>query len=186
MSIEAYRWLMKAVDTPLERAAFDAAPGHGEVVVAIAGCGVCHTDLGYFYGGVRTNQPLPLALGHEVSGRVVACGAGSERWAGKAVIVPAVLPCGECDLCRRGLSTICRQQKMPGNDIQGGFASHIVVPARGLCEVDEARLAERGLSLAEVSVVADAVTTPYQAVVRAGVTPGSLAIVVGIGGVGGY
>jgi len=44
--------------------------------------------------------------------------------------------------------TICRQQKMPGNDIQGGFASHIVVPARGLCEVDEARLARAGLGLA--------------------------------------
>src|ERR1035441_5321084 len=141
MSIEAHRWMMKAVGTPLERAAFDAEPGSGEVVVAVAGCGVCHTDLGYFYDGVRTNHALPLALGHEVSGRVVACGAGAEAWAGKAVVVPAVLPCGACDLCKRGLGTICRQQKMPGNDIQGGFASHIVVPGRGLCEVDEARLA---------------------------------------------
>ena len=40
------------------------------MAVAIAGCGVCHTDLGYFYDGVRTNQSLPLALGHEISGRV--------------------------------------------------------------------------------------------------------------------
>jgi 6-hydroxycyclohex-1-ene-1-carbonyl-CoA dehydrogenase len=186
MSIAAQRWLMKAVDTPLEPASFDATPGPGEVAVAIAGCGVCHTDLGYFYDGVRTKHPLPLALGHEVSGRVLACGAGAEHWAGKAVIVPAVLPCGECDLCRRGLSTICGLQKMPGNDIQGGFASHIVVPGRGLCEVDEARLARAGLTLAQVSIVADALTTPYQAVQRAGVTPGSLAIVVGAGGVGGY
>jgi 6-hydroxycyclohex-1-ene-1-carbonyl-CoA dehydrogenase len=97
-----------------------------------------------------------------------------------------VLPCGDCDLCRRGLEPICRGQKMPGNDIQGGFASHIVVPARGLCPVDEGRLAAAGLSLAEVSVVADALTTPYQAVRRAGVARGSLAIVVGAGGVGGY
>jgi 6-hydroxycyclohex-1-ene-1-carbonyl-CoA dehydrogenase len=186
MSIDAHRWLMTAVNTPLQRAAFDAAPGPGEVTVAVAGCGVCHTDLGYFYDGVRTNHALPLALGHEVSGRVVACGVGAQPWAGKAVIVPAVLPCGECDLCRRGLGTICRQQKMPGNDIQGGFASHIVVPGRGLCAVDEARLARAGLTLAEVSIVADALTTPYQAVRRADVTPGSLAIVVGAGGVGGY
>ena len=186
MSIDAHRWLMTAVNTPLERATFEAAPGAGEVVVAIAGCGVCHTDLGYFYDGVRTNQPLPLALGHEISGRVAAAGAGAERWAGKAVIVPAVLPCGECELCRRGLSTICRAQKMPGNDIHGGFATHIVVPARGLCEVDEARLARAGLTLANVSIVADALTTPYQAVRRAGVVPGSLAVVVGAGGVGGY
>lgn len=186
MSIDAYRWLMTAVKTPLERAAFDATPGAGEVTVAVAGCGVCHTDLGYLYDGVRTQHALPLALGHEVSGRVVACGAGAEQWAGKAVIVPAVLPCGTCDLCLRGLGTICRQQKMPGNDIQGGFASHIVVPGRGLCEVDEARLASVGLTLAQVSIVADALTTPYQAVQRAGVTPGSLAIVIGAGGVGGY
>ncbi len=186
MSLQAHRWMMPAVAAPMERAAFDAAPAAGEVVVAIAGCGVCHTDLGYYYDGVRTKQPLPLALGHEVSGRVVAAGAGAEGWIGKAVIVPAVLPCGECDVCRRGLSTICPKQKMPGNDIQGGFASHIVVPGRGLCEVDEARLAKAGLTLAEVSIVADALTTPYQAVSRAGVTPGSLAIVIGAGGVGGY
>jgi 6-hydroxycyclohex-1-ene-1-carbonyl-CoA dehydrogenase len=186
MSMPAQRWLMSATNTPMQRADFDATPGPGEVCVAVAGCGVCHTDLGFFYDGVRTNAPLPLTLGHEVSGRVVATGAGAEAWLGQAVIVPAVLPCGECDLCRRGLAPICRAQKMPGNDIHGGFASHIVVPARGLCPVDETRLAAAGLTLAEVSIVADALTTPYQAVRRAGVAPGSLAIVIGVGGVGGY
>jgi len=186
MTIEAHRWLMTAANTPLERARFSAEPGRGEVVVAVAGCGVCHTDLGYFYDGVRTNLPPPLALGHEVSGRVVAAGLGAENWMGKAAIGPAVLPCGECDLCRRGLATICRAQRMPGNDIQGGFATHIVVPSRGLCPVDEKRLAAAGLALADVSIVADALTTPYQAVLRAGVKPGSLAVVVGAGGVGGY
>ncbi|MCW5630144.1 MAG: alcohol dehydrogenase catalytic domain-containing protein, partial [Rhodoferax sp.] len=186
MTIDAYRWLMTQPATPMVRDGFHAEPQAGEVVVAVAGCGVCHTDLGYFYDGVRTNQPLPLALGHEVSGTVVAAGAGSEAWIGKSVIVPAVLPCGSCDLCQRGLGTICRGQKMPGNDIQGGFASHIVVPGRGLCAVDPARLAEAGLTLPQVSIVADALTTPYQAVRRAGVADGALAIVIGAGGVGGY
>ena len=186
MQPPAYRWMMTAVKAPLVRSEFDPAVGAGEVAVAIAGCGVCHTDLGYLYDGVRLNHALPLALGHEISGRVATAGAGAEAWLGKSVIVPAVLPCGECALCRRGRGTICRHQKMPGNDIQGGFASHIVVPARGLCPVDEARLAAAGLGLADVSVVADAVTTPYQAVRRAGVGPGALAIVVGVGGVGGY
>src|SRR5512142_494764 len=186
MRIDGHRWQMSAANAPLAREACIFEAGDGEVVVAIAGCGVCHTDLGYFYDGVRTNQPLPLALGHEISGDVVAAGPGAEAWLGKAIIVPAVLPCGECDLCARGLGTICRRQKMPGNDIQGGFATHIVVPARGLCEVELDRLAKAGLTLAEVSIVADAVTTPYQAVRRAGVAPGSLAIVVGAGGVGGY
>jgi 6-hydroxycyclohex-1-ene-1-carbonyl-CoA dehydrogenase len=75
---------------------------------------------------------------------------------------------------------------MPGNDVHGGFASHVVVPHRGLCEVDPGRLAAAGLTLPQVSIVADALTTPYQAVRRAGVEPGSLAIVIGAGGVGGY
>lgn len=79
MSIAAHRWLMTAVNTRLERVAFRAEPGAGEVVVGIAGCGVCHTDLGFLYDGVRTNHPLPLALGHEISGHVVAAGAGAER-----------------------------------------------------------------------------------------------------------
>ena len=187
MAASAHRWMMTAPNVPMAETGFDPfPPPEGEVVIEIAGCGVCHTDLGYFYDGVRLNHPLPLALGHEISGRVVAAGVGAENWIGKSVIVPAVVPCGECDVCKRGRPAICRGQKMPGNDIQGGFASHIVVPARGLCPADEQRLAAAGLSLAEVSVVADALTTPYQAVQRAGVTPGSLAVVIGAGGVGGY
>jgi 6-hydroxycyclohex-1-ene-1-carbonyl-CoA dehydrogenase len=75
---------------------------------------------------------------------------------------------------------------MPGNDIHGGFASHVVVPARGLCLVEEARLKASGLDLADLSVIADAVTTPYQAVIQAGVGSGDLVIVNGVGGVGGY
>ncbi|HRP95879.1 MAG TPA: 6-hydroxycyclohex-1-ene-1-carbonyl-CoA dehydrogenase [Rhodocyclaceae bacterium] len=187
MSNNPYRWLMSAVGEPMTKAEFDIGElGSGDVVVEVAGCGVCHTDLGYYYDGVRTNRELPLALGHEISGRVVKAGAGAADWVGRAVIVPAVVPCGECELCTSGHATICRSQLMPGNDIQGGFASHIVVPACGLCPVDEARLAAAGLQLADVSVVADAVTTPYQAVVQAGVEPGDVAIVIGVGGVGGY
>ena len=187
MSITAQQWQMVAVGQPMEKVTTELPPpGEGEVVVKIAGCGVCHTDLGYFYDGVRTNHALPLVLGHEISGVVMAAGKGEKRWLGRSVIIPAVIPCGKCELCQRGRGTICRAQKMPGNDIQGGFASHILVPAHGLCPVDEDRLAAAGLSLADVSVVADAVTTPYQAVVQAGLEAGGLAIVIGTGGVGGY
>lgn len=187
MTDSPYQWVMTSPGTPLQKTPFDPfPPGPGEVVVGVAGCGVCHTDLGYFYDGVRTNQAPPVTLGHEISGHVLATGDGARGWERRAVIVPAVLPCGECELCREGRPTICRRQQMPGNDTDGGFATHVKVPARGLCPVDEERLAEAELALADVSVVADAVTTPYQAVRRAGVTPGSLAVVVGIGGVGGY
>ena len=118
MSITAYRWMMNGVNEPLTRQDFIAQPGENEVVVEVAGCGVCHTDLGFYYDGVRTNSELPLALGHEISGRVVAAGDGAGDWLNKAVIIPAVIPCGECELCKRGKGTICRSQKMPGNEVQ--------------------------------------------------------------------
>jgi 6-hydroxycyclohex-1-ene-1-carbonyl-CoA dehydrogenase len=177
---------MTSPGAPLVSAEFNPSPGPGDVVVEIAGCGVCHTDLGYYYDGVRTKHDLPLTLGHEISGHVVDTGSDAVWWTNRAVIVPAVIPCGTCDACRRGKSTICPNQKMPGNDIHGGFATHIVVPARGLCAVDEALLKSVGIELADVSVIADAVTTPYQAVVQGGVREGDLVVVNGVGGVGGY
>jgi len=187
MANAAVRWMMTRPGQPIALAEFNPfPPGLGEVIVEIAGCGVCHTDLGYYYDGIRTKHDLPLTLGHEISGRVVETGPEALYWVDRTVIVPAVIPCGTCDACRRGKSTICPNQKMPGNDIHGGFASHIVVPARGLCLVDEARLKASGLDLADLSVIADAVTTPYQAVIQAGVSPGDLVIVNGVGGVGGY
>ena len=176
-----------AVGAPMTREAFEpAAPGPDEVTLEVAGCGVCHTDLGYLYDGVRTNHAMPLTLGHEISGRIVAAGSEAQEWQGRPAIISAVIPCGTCDLCKRGKGTICRNQKMPGNDIPGGFASHITVPVQGLCSVDESRLTKAGLTLADLSVVAVAVNTPYQAVLQAGVAPGSLAVVIGVGGVGGY
>ncbi len=187
MSGTAHRWMMTEPGAPLVREEFAVPePGEGQVVVEIAGCGVCHTDLGYYYDGVPVKHELPLALGHEISGRVVAAGSGAESWMGKSVIIPAVIPCGQCDLCKRGKETICPNQTMPGYHIQGGFASHILVTSHGLCEVDEAKLEKAGLTLADVSVVADAVTTPYQAVAQAEVEDGDLAVVIGVGGVGGY
>lgn len=161
-----------------------------EVLVRVIGCGVCHTDLGFFYEGIRTVKPLPLALGHEISGFVEEAGTNFKDWIGKAVIIPAVLPCGECDLCQKGRGTICRQQKMPGNHLDGGFASHVVVPGRYLSTVsveDETTpFGDSGVTLRELAVVADAVTTPYQAVKNSGLTSGEVAIFVGVGGIGGF
>ena len=187
MSAKPVRWMMTAAGQPLVANEFEIAPLEAdEVLVEIAGCGVCHTDLGYYYDGVRTKHELPLTLGHEISGHVVDVGSDALWYVDRAVIVPAVIPCGHCDACKRGKATICPNQKMPGNDIHGGFATHIVVPSRGLCVVDEQRLAAAKIDLADLSVIADAVTTPYQAVVQAGVTKGDLVIVNGVGGVGGY
>ncbi len=184
-------WQMIEPNKPLERVELPIPePGEGEVLLRVAGCGVCHTDLGFFYDGVRIRSALPLILGHEISGIVESVGNGAEQWAGKAVIVPAVMPCGTCDVCKRDMGNICAVQKMPGNDIQGGFASHIIVPAQNLCEVpvDEENKpkGESGVSLAELSVIADALTTPYQAIKDSGLSEADTAIFVGVGGVGGF
>jgi len=154
----------------------------GEVLVEIAGCGVCHTDLGYFYDGVPTVCKPPITLGHEISGTVVA---GDAAWIGKEVIVPAVMPCRKCLLCKTRRGNRCLSQKMPGNSlgIYGGFSSHIPVPGIDLCEVKN-----RGdIPLAKLAVVADAATTPYQAAKRADLQPGDNVVIIGIaGGVGQY
>lgn len=153
----------------------------GEVLVEVAGCGVCHTDLGYFYDGVPTVSKPPLTLGHEISGTVVA---GEESWIAKEVLIPAVMPCRQCYLCKTRRGNRCLNQKMPGNSmgIYGGFSSHIPVSTMDLCEIKN-----RGdIPLSHLAVVADAATTPYHAAKRATIELGDNVVVIGIGGVGQY
>jgi len=152
-----------------------------EVIVKVAGCGVCHTDLSFWHYGVPTKQTLPLTLGHEISGTVVA---GPADWIGVNVIIPAVLPCGECELCKSGRSNICQKQLMPGNDFNGGFASHIKVPFKFLCNVNDAVLTN--YTLPQLAVIADAVSTPYQVIEKSNLRKDDFAIVIGVGGVGIY
>ena len=182
-------WVVREAGRPMVLEERDERPQDGEVLVAVSGCGVCHTDLGFFYEGVPTRTPFPLTLGHEVSGRVVEAGRGAEEWLGRAVVVPAVIPCGTCPACRAGRGRVCPRQVFPGSDVHGGFGTHLRVPARGLCPVPD--LADRarnpgGFDLATLSVVADAVSTPYQAIVRSGLGAGDLAVFVGVGGIGGF
>lgn len=154
----------------------------GEVLVKVAGCGVCHTDVGYFYDGVPTIQKPPLTLGHEVSGTVVA---GKEDLIGKEVIIPAVMPCNKCDICASGRGNRCLAQKMPGNSmgIYGGFSSHIPVPSEDLCIIED----RKGMPLEHFAVVADAITSPYQAAKRADIQAGDLVLITGAtGGIGLY
>ncbi|NOZ02140.1 MAG: 6-hydroxycyclohex-1-ene-1-carbonyl-CoA dehydrogenase [Deltaproteobacteria bacterium] len=184
MPIQAQGWFFVAADEPLDRRDFTIEdPGPGEAVVRVSGCGLCHTDLGFYNGSVPTRHELPLILGHEISGTVQTAGPDVSDLVGKQVIVPAVMPCGECDLCRAGLRNICKAQVMPGNDMNGGFATHIKVPARFLCALPKTLSAD---DLWPLSVVADAVTTPLQAIKRSGLKAGDVAVVVGCGGIGSY
>lgn len=187
--MEIHSWQMKGPEQAMERAIRSIDPGEltgDQALVEVAGCGVCHTDLGFLYDGVRTRHSLPLTLGHEIAGRVIAAGPDSSALVGRAVVVPAVIPCGECAACRVGRGAICGAQFFPGNDDHGGFASHVVVPGRGLCPVDDELLAASGIPLSTLSVIADAVTTPYQAILNAGLRKGDVAIFIGVGGVGNF
>ena len=178
--IQAYQ--MTELKKPFEKTEFPfPALENGDSLVQIAGCGVCHTDISFWHHGVPTKHPMPLILGHEISGIVID---GPQELIGKSVIIPAVLPCGECELCQAGRSNICQFQKMPGNDFHGGFASHIVVPSQFLAQVPDSALATH--SLADLAVIADAVSTPYQVIKKSELQPGQLAVIIGTGGIGIY
>jgi 6-hydroxycyclohex-1-ene-1-carbonyl-CoA dehydrogenase len=182
MIAEGY-FLLAPAERLVKRALPLPEPAPGEALVEVEACGLCHTDLAFASGTVVPRHSLPLVLGHEVTGQVVAAGEDVRDLVGKPVLVPAVLPCGQCPFCRAGRSNICPHQKMPGNDLHGGFASHLLVPGRFLVTLDDA---PPGFAREELSVVADAVSTAYQAVLRSGLAPGDVAFVVGAGGVGGF
>jgi 6-hydroxycyclohex-1-ene-1-carbonyl-CoA dehydrogenase len=156
------------------------APGPGQVQIRVAGCGVCHTDLHYIDHGTPTFKAPPMILGHEISGTVTAVGAGVTHLAeGNRVLVAAVTSCGHCEACREGRENVCANGEMLGNHIDGGFAEYVVAPAK-----DSFVLPDE-VPLVEGSIIADAITTPYHAVVNRGrVRPGDAVVVFGCGGVG--
>ena len=182
--IKAYGFYLTKPNMPLEKRSFTlnvAEPD--QVIVKVAGCGLCHTDLSFLSGNVKTKKEFPIILGHEISGTIVEAGNDYKDAIGKNVVIPAVLPCGECEICLSGRDNICQKQLMPGNDFDGGFASHILVPGSQLCFLPDDL---NGIKLSDFSVVADAITTPYQSILRSELKSGELAIVIGVGGVGNY
>ena len=155
-------------------------PGPGEVLVRVAGCGMCHTDLHYLDHGVATFKPPPIILGHEPAGTVAETGEGVADWSeGDRVLIPAILSCGRCRYCRMGRENLCERLQMLGNHVDGAYAEHVVAPASELVALPEE------IPLEQASVIADAVSTPYHAVKHRGrVQLGDAVAVVGCGGVG--
>ncbi|MBI2866568.1 MAG: zinc-binding dehydrogenase, partial [Chloroflexi bacterium] len=155
-------------------------PGPGEVLVKVAACGVCFSDLEYVDLGVPTFKKPPLTLGHESAGTIAALGPGVNGvQEGARVILPAVLPCGHCYLCRQGRENLCLNLRMFGNHINGAYAEYVVAPAKDLIPFPE------DLPLIEGCIIADAVTTPFHAVKNRGrVGPGDNVVVFGCGGIG--
>jgi 6-hydroxycyclohex-1-ene-1-carbonyl-CoA dehydrogenase len=162
--------------------------GPGEVILQVAGCGICRADLGFYFDGIPTRHPLPLTLGHELSGIIVETGPGAESFHGKPVVAPSVVPCGECDACRAGRGLVCSHQVFIGNDIHGGFGTHVRLPAKGLCPVPN--LEDPAVNAHRVEITDLAVTgvvaTAYQAVRRSRLSRGDMAVFIGVGTVGGF
>jgi 6-hydroxycyclohex-1-ene-1-carbonyl-CoA dehydrogenase len=152
----------------------------GEVLLRVAACGLCHTDLHYLDHGVPTFRKPPIILGHEAAGVVDRIGPGVSGIApGDRVLAPSVWACGRCRYCRAGRENLCADLVMPGNHVHGGFAEFLAVPAKELVRLPPE------LPLERACVIADAVSTPYHAVKQRGqVRAGDTVAVVGCGGVG--
>jgi propanol-preferring alcohol dehydrogenase len=109
----------------------DPEPGSGEVLLRVLACGVCRTDL-HVADGELPDPGLPLILGHEIVGVVLAVGAAARRFAlGDRVGVPWLAwTCGECDYCRRGRENLCDRARFTGYHRDGGYADRAVADER--------------------------------------------------------
>ncbi|MBO0683425.1 MAG: zinc-binding dehydrogenase [Candidatus Dormibacteraeota bacterium] len=175
-------------------------PRAGEVLVKVAGCGVCHTDLHVIKEEVAF--PTPCVLGHEISGTVAALGPGVDGPSpGTSVVSSFIMPCGSCRHCNRGRDDLCerffamnrlrgtlydgetRLRRKDGTPLwmysMAGLAEYAVVPATDVFELPA------GLPLVESAIVGCAMFTAYGAVRHgADLHIGDRVAVVAVGGVG--
>ena len=159
-------------------------PGPGQVLVKIGGAGACHTDLHIMDEPADRLARLPFTLGHENAGWVEKLGPGATGFApGDPVIVYGPWGCGICANCRVGMDNYCENNGGLGGGvggIDGGMAPYLVVPATRL-------LIPLGtLDPREAAPLSDAAITTYHAVKRSRhlLGPGSVAVVIGAGGLG--
>lgn len=184
--VRAARWFgpgdVRVVDVP------DPAPGAADVVVDVAWCGICRTDLEeYLHGPVSipvtglhplTGRRAPVTLGHEFAGTVASVGSGtSTLTVGTPVTVEAALSCGRCPYCRDGEPPLCTDWATIGLHADGGLAEQVVVPEANCLPLPES-LTLRDAALVEPTEVA------VRAVAKAGIREGQTVAVVGGGTVG--
>lgn len=107
------------------------APGQDEVLLKVEACGVCRTDLHVIDGDLK-DPALPLILGHEVVGQVVAIGELVEGYTvGQRVGMPWLgWTCGQCDQCRAGRENLCERARFTGYQLNGGYAEYAKVDQR--------------------------------------------------------
>ncbi|WP_316670502.1 galactitol-1-phosphate 5-dehydrogenase [uncultured Propionibacterium sp.] len=151
-------------------------PGPGEVLVRVAWCGICGSDVPrYFEGGVHS---FPQVLGHEFSGEIAALGPGvTDRAVGERVAVAPLVPCGHCTYCQKGRPALCAGYSFIGSRRQGAIADYVAVPDRNALPVPGA------MSLRSAALV-EPLTVAVHGVERTRVRTGALTMVLGAGVVG--
>lgn len=155
-------------------------PGPGEVLVKIAACGVCHTDLHAAEGDWPVKPAPPFIPGHEGVGHVVAVGAGVDHIReGDRVGIPWLYSaCGHCTHCLGGWETLCEVQQNTGYSVNGGFAEY------ALANADYVGHLPAGIGFVEIAPVLCAGVTVYKGLKMTDTRAGEWVVVSGIGGLG--
>ena len=150
-------------------------PGPGEVVVAVAACGLNHLDLWLEAGALPMPVLLPRTPGGEIAGTVAAVGAGVDEWQpGDRVAVQSNLFCGGCEFCRAGEESRCLNGQLLGVQQDGGFAEQVRVPARALVRLPD------GVEFVTAAALTLAGSTAMHMLThRASVRPGDWVLAIG-------
>ena len=167
-----------AEESPLELAELPVpAPGPGEVRVRVEVCGVCRTDLHVAEGDLPPRHPS-LVPGHEVIGRVDACGpgVGAPREGDRVGVAWLHQSCGRCRFCARGAENLCLAPRFTGWDADGGYAEFLVAPAAFVYPLSE------GADAASLAPLLCAGIIGYRAYALSGVLPGERLGIFGFGG----
>ncbi len=152
----------------------------GEVLVEVAACGLCGSDLEISAGKLKGPQ-VPLIMGHEPAGTVAAVGLGvTNVRVGDHVVVALYVTCGQCDYCRTDQDNLCvNLVGRPGFELDGAFAEYFKMPAQNLFSISPS------VPLEQVAAMSDGVATSWHAVRRqARVEPGQTVVLLGVGGLG--
>ena len=173
--------VLKAANTPLVLETVpDPVPGPGEAVARVLACGAGLTIHHVRAGRIAVAHPR--ILGHEITGEIVALGAGVDEVAiGDPVTAYFYLTCGRCHWCRINRETLCDNfGGYVGRETDGGYAEYIKLPARSFMKLPPGLDWRR--HPAEVGVICDAIATPVKVIRRARVTPNDTVAVFGAGG----
>ncbi|MFB6352815.1 MAG: zinc-binding dehydrogenase [Halobacteriales archaeon] len=125
----------------------EPSPGPGEVLVDVAACGICGSDLHFYEDGFPREVDYPVTLGHEVSGTVVETGEGVDIEIGTEVVLSPHTPCGECWCCEEALYNLCRNLNATSAK-PGGYAEFVVeraenaMPLPDGVDVEDAAIAQ--------------------------------------------